>query len=155
MQRALAATNLILAFIATTAPLAHVLELPAKLSLDGSLWLLVQQQLYRGWGPLFGPIEIAALLSSMALAFSLQAEWRTYAVAAVCYGLMLACFFLFNDPVNQAVNSWTVASLPGTWPSYRVRWELGHALSALFSIIAFAGLTRARIRRGAQERADL
>ena len=61
---ALRAINLILAFIATTAPLAHVLELPSKLTLDGPLWLAVQQHLYRGWGAVFGPVEIAALAST-------------------------------------------------------------------------------------------
>jgi len=46
--------NLLLAALATLAPLAHVLELPNKLRLDGPLWLAVQQQLYRGWGPFLG-----------------------------------------------------------------------------------------------------
>lgn len=36
---------------------AHVLELPNKLSLDGPLWLAVQQHLYRGWGPYIGPVD--------------------------------------------------------------------------------------------------
>ena len=61
---ALRTINLILAFIATTAPLAHVLELPSKLTLDGPLWLAVQQHLYRGWGAVFGSVEIAALAST-------------------------------------------------------------------------------------------
>jgi hypothetical protein len=46
--------NLAFAILAVVAPLAHVLELPNKLALDGPLWLAVQQHLYRGWGPFFG-----------------------------------------------------------------------------------------------------
>jgi hypothetical protein len=43
-----------LAILAALPPLAHVLELPNKLALDGELWLAVQQHLYRGWGPFLG-----------------------------------------------------------------------------------------------------
>ena len=47
---ALRTANLIIAFIATTAPIAHTLEMISKLTLDGPLWLGIQQHLYRGWG---------------------------------------------------------------------------------------------------------
>jgi hypothetical protein len=70
---ALRTVNLFLAFIASMAPLAHVLELPSKLMLDGPLWLAIQQHLYRGWGTLFGPVEIAALFLSGVLLIS---KWR-------------------------------------------------------------------------------
>ena len=40
--------NLILAFLTALAPMAHVLELPNKLALDGPAWLFAQQHLYRG-----------------------------------------------------------------------------------------------------------
>ena len=50
---------------------------------------------------------------------------------------MLADFFVFNRPVNEVLSSWTLATLPADWNNYRVRWEIGHALTALFSVIAF------------------
>ena len=62
--------NLALGTAAAAAPIAHVLELPNKLSLDKDLWLAVQQHLYRGWGPfLGGPAEIGALATSLLLAY--------------------------------------------------------------------------------------
>jgi hypothetical protein len=100
---ALRTINVILAFIATTAPLAHVLELPSKLTLDGPLWLAVQQHLYRGWGAVFGPVEIAVLASTgvlLALTWPTGAR-RTYFLAFACYASMIAVFFLFNAPVNE------------------------------------------------------
>jgi len=48
--RPLRTANLIIAFIVTTGPIAHVLEMISKLTLDGPLWLEIQQHLYRGWG---------------------------------------------------------------------------------------------------------
>ena len=60
--------NLILGIFAALAPLAHVLELPNKLALDGGLWLDVQQHLYRGWGPFLGaPAEIGVIGGGVSL----------------------------------------------------------------------------------------
>jgi hypothetical protein len=138
--------NLILAVLATLVPIAHVLELPNKLALDGPLWLGVQQHLYRGWGPfLGGPVEIGALLTSLAL---LALHRRTdrnlwpMLLAAVCYAGMIIVFFVFNTPVNAAVSNWTGATLPTDWPSFRLRWEIGHAAAALLSLVALAALIR-------------
>jgi hypothetical protein len=141
---ALRTINLILAFIATTAPLAHVLELPSKLTLDGPLWLAVQQHLYRGWGAIFGPVEIAALALTGVL---LAVTWPTGArrisfLAFACYAAMIAVFFLFNAPVNEALNGWTAATLPTNWSTYRLRWEIGHAFAAALAVIAFVALMR-------------
>ena len=141
---ALRTINLILAFIATTAPLAHVLELPSKLTLDGPLWLAVQQHLYRGWGAVFGSVEIAALASTgvvLAVTWPTGAR-RAYFLAFVCYAAMIAVFFLFNAPVNEALDGWTAATLPTNWSTYRLRWEIGHAFAAVLAVIAFVALMR-------------
>jgi Domain of unknown function (DUF1772) len=147
-MRPVRTANLILAFIATTAPIAHLLEMPSKLALDGPFWLAIQHHLYRDWGAVFGPVEIAALLTTLTL---LVARWRTpsrapYLAAAICYAAMLAVFFLCNAPVNAALNGWTAATLPADWSAYRLRWEIGHALAAILALVAFVTLVRERIR---------
>lgn len=140
--------NLFFAVLATWAPLAHVLELPNKLALDGALWLSIQQNLYRGWGPLVGaPAEIGALASTLGVLYARRADATTRrlsALAVLAYALMMAAFFAFNAPVNAAVNGWTAGTLPGNWAQYRWRWETGHALAALLSVVALAALLRAR-----------
>ena len=65
---------------------------------------------------------------------------------ALVYASMIAFFFIFNAPVNNAVNHWTIATLPADWPSYRLQWEIGHGLSALLSIIAFLALAKIDMR---------
>lgn len=144
--RSLGLANVVQAVLAALAPMAHVLELPNKLALDGPLWLAVQQRLYRGWGPfLGGPIEIGALLTSLVLLRLRRrnkAAMRPTLVAAIAYAAMLAAFFVFNNPVNRAVATWTGAALPHEWPNYRLRWETGHALAALLSIIGAAAAFR-------------
>jgi hypothetical protein len=51
---------------------------------------------------------------------------------------MIVVFFVFNNPVNRAVNGWTTATLPSDWPDYRLRWETGHALAALLAVVGLA-----------------
>jgi hypothetical protein len=146
---------LIIAFLATCAPIAHLLELPSKLTLDGPLWLSVQQNLYRGWNFLSGPVEVVALVGCLALFFfsRRESEHRTaYLIAAACYLSMILYFFLFNDWVNATLAHWTAATLPADWTKYRLKWETGHALAALFSVIAFVTLLQARIREAAEAR---
>jgi len=75
---ALRTANLIIAFVATTVPIAHALEMISKLRLDGPLWLGIQQYLYRGWGEIFGPLEILAFLSTLALLARSMHEENTY-----------------------------------------------------------------------------
>jgi hypothetical protein len=138
--------NLILAALAVLGPAAHVLEMPNKLVLDGPLWLAVQQHLYRGWGPFYGaPVEIGALATSVALVVLRRrdaAALRPTLMAAVAYAGMIAVFFVFNAPVNAALNGWTAATLPTDWPSYRLRWEVGHALAALLSVVGLVAVAR-------------
>ena len=130
-------------------PLAHVLELPNKLALDGELWLAVQQNLYRGWGPFLGaPAEIGALATTLTLLVVRRANGGTQllrVIAAMAYTAMLAAFFVFNAPVNEALNGWTSATLPSDWATYRLRWEAGHALVALMSVVGLVALVRASI----------
>lgn len=147
--------NLILAILAALAPLAHVLELPNKLALNGELWLAVQQHLYRGWGPfLAGPAEIGALATTLALLVVRRANGGTLlltVLAAMTYVVMLVVFFVFNAPVNEVLNGWTSATLPSDWATYRLRWEAGHALAALMSVVGLVVLIWARIIEAASQ----
>lgn len=137
----LPAANLAFAVLAVAAPVAHVLELPNKLPLEGELWLAVQQNLYRGWGPFLGaPTEIGALVTSLLLAVMSRGRRAPLVVACLCYAGMIATFFALNAPVNAAVAAWTPTTLPADWGSYRARWETGHALAALLAIVGLAAV---------------
>ena len=135
---------------AMLAPGAHLLELPNKLALDGPLWLAVQQNLYRGWGPFVGaPTEIGGLVLALVLAAGPSGR-RCWLFAASCYAAMIGIFFVFNAPVNAALVHWTAETLPADWGVYRLRWEAGHALAALLAFAAlfavFKGCLAARRR---------
>jgi len=147
IRRRLRWLGLIVAACACLAPLAHVMELPNKLRLDGPLWLAVQQHLYNDWGPVIGaPTEIAGLIISMALAAIHRKNRPTmllYSITAIAYGAMILSFFLLNAPVNEALNGWTPQTLPADWDRYRLQWEIGHAIAALFGVIALVAMSMA------------
>lgn len=143
--RIIRAIALITTAVTLSAALAHVLELPNKLQLDGSLWLAVQQHLYRGWGPFIGPFEIASVPATWALVYLLRdrgAGFTPAVVAAACMTLAPLVFFVMNAPVNKAIASWSVTTLPADWASYRLRWEVGHAMTCALALTAFIALLR-------------
>src|SRR5258708_25964290 len=142
-------TMVLLASVAVTAPMAHVLELPNKLGLDGPSWLMIQQRLYRGWGSVFGPVDIAAIAVGLAIAWIVRHDrlaLRSIVVAVGIYAAMVAVFFIFNAPVNAAFSGWTAATMPDDWTRYRTQWETGHALTALLSLAALVFVIRACTR---------
>jgi hypothetical protein len=59
---------------------------------------------------------------------------------------MLMVFFVLNLPVNKAVASWTLATIPPDWAAYRLRWEIGHAIALLLSLCGVGALLWARSR---------
>jgi hypothetical protein len=142
MTKLLPRLALAFAVAALLTPLAHLLELPNKLRLDGALWLAVQQHLYRGWGPLLGaPTELGALALSLILCARRGARWRLVGVGA--YATMIVVFFIFNAPVNAMTAGWTAETLPPDWQVFRLQWEAGHALSAVLAGIGLAATIRA------------
>jgi hypothetical protein len=138
--------SLVCTGITLGAAYAHVLELPNKFRLDGELWLAVQQNIYRGWGPFIGPFEVLAIAATWVLVALVRGRRPTFVltlVAALCLSLALVAFFTLNAPVNAAFAQWTPQTLPADWPDYRLRWELGHAVSFGLELIAFILLLRA------------
>ena len=124
---------------------AHVLELPNKFALRGSLWLEVQQNLYRGWGQFIGPFEVTAVITTWILTYLMRKDRAAIKLTLLASSLLtgaLSVFFILNAPVNAATASWIPATLPPGWPNYRIRWELGHSISFVLVLVAFVVLLR-------------
>ena len=105
---------------ACLAPMAHLLELPNKFQLDDPLWLAVQQNLYRGWGPIIGgPMAIGALAFALILSSRQKDGQGMRLVAATAYVAMLAVYFGSNAPVNALIGVWQPDPLPSAWQAAR------------------------------------
>lgn len=132
--------SVILTAIAMAGGLAHLFELPHKIGLSRTGYLVVQQ-IYRGWA-LLGIPFVGALVSTAVLALLVRRTPAVFALtlaAAVCIGLGLAVFFVFTYPVNRQTANWTI--LPENWEALRRRWEYSHAVGAGLSFLALVSLT--------------
>lgn len=115
---------------------AHIAALPNKIALPAEAYV-VAQAVYLGWW-LWGFIQIGAIFANGALALSLRhgdlAASRFALAAALLLVLVLAVFFLWTFPANQATANWT--AMPDNWEDLRFQWEWSHALNAVLSLIA-------------------
>jgi hypothetical protein len=121
----------------------HSLELPNKLTLPADTWLTVQQVLYRGFGAKAGPIEVAAIVLTLALLPLVRKRRMTLLwtlIAAICFVAGLVVWFQVVNPVNLLVDSWTISTLPATWVQARNQWEYGHAMHATLFITGLVAL---------------
>jgi hypothetical protein len=122
--------------------LAHVLQMPHKMSLSGEDYLRVQQ-LYGGWAWL-GVVVLGALISTFLLTVFVRTRLRQFALACIALGSLFVTqviFWMFTFPVNQQTQNWTM--LPVNWMTLRERWEYSHATAAVFDLIAFIAVVLA------------
>lgn len=114
---------------------AHLFSLAAKMGLAEEPYFTVQQ-IYRGWA-LFGIAIFGALFANLAVAILVRRQkvpFRFAAAAAILIATMLAVFFVWTYPTNQATANWTV--IPANWAELRAQWEYSHAASAILTFAA-------------------
>lgn len=124
---------------------AHVLELPAKMSYDPSLYLSLQRTLYFAFGaPNIGAfIEIGAVVAVIILALLRRRQkrslWLTL-VAAISVTLALIVFFAVVEPANEAMRSMAFEDVPASFSSWRLQWEYGQATRFALHLIGFVAV---------------
>lgn len=123
----------------------HVLELPAKMQYDPSLYLTLHRSLYVafGWPNVGAFIELGAILAAIVLAFLVYqrrpAFWLTV-FGAICLLTGLAVYFSFIEPANIAMKSMAILAPPADWAVWRNQWEYGHAAHFGLHLLAFSAL---------------
>jgi ribose/xylose/arabinose/galactoside ABC-type transport system permease subunit len=131
--------SLLFVALALGPSLAHLLELPNKISLSAHNYLIVQQ-IYWGWA-LLGIVVLGALLSTLVLTIMVRTRRKTFIftlVAFLCIVGTQLVFWTFTYPANQATDNWIV--LPANWLELRDQWEYSHAVSAGLNLIALVTL---------------
>lgn len=127
---------------------AHLLALPNKIGMNAGDYLIAQQ-LYRGWSYL-GIVIVGALASTSILLYEVRHSRRLLTPAAAALACLLATqliFWTLNFPANQQTHNWV--SLPANWESLRLRWELGHAASAILTFASLVALLTVTVRGAA------
>jgi hypothetical protein len=125
---------------------AHVLERPAKMAYDGSLYTTLQRSLYQKWGPphIGGFLEPAAILATGLLAVAVRKRKRAFWLTAGALAAMLVAFpvvfFIYNAPVNAAFLGADPGVVPPGWQGLRESWETGHTIRFGLQLLALAFL---------------
>ena len=126
------------------AAMGHLLELPAKMGYDGSMWLKVQQTLYGpGFGTFGAGFEVGALVSTAVLAIMLRHQPLAFGwvlVAAICMAATHAAFWIWLAPANAAIAALKPEAPPDNWLALRNVWEYTHTARAFLQTTALAAL---------------
>jgi len=124
--------------------LCHLLELPAKIELDGATWLTLLQTLYP---PAFGTVgaafEVGAIAAALLLAFLVHKRRPAFGwtlLGALCMVTAHAAFWIWIAPVNATLGPLTPDTLPPDWMRLRDHWEYTHAARAVIQVIALGAL---------------
>ena len=127
-----------------TACVAHVMELPAKMRYEPSLYVMLHRTLYPNFGRIAGPAEGLAVASTAALAWWCRIRRpRAFPLTAAAAGCLAAAHVIFwsvVNPVNIEMIKWPLDEIPPDWTTARDRWEYGHAVRAVLVTGALATL---------------
>lgn len=128
--------------------LAHALELAPKMQYDPELYMAVTSTLYRLFGLIGGPIQVAALLAAVVLTILVRRRpaFRPTLVGTLGLALSLGLWSALVAPVNS---EWSDAlrTAPGSasaaYRELRPRWEYGHVAAfaawfAGFSVLLYS-----------------
>jgi hypothetical protein len=123
--------------------LGHLLELPAKMTYDGALWLTVSQTLYGAFGTIGAFFEVGAVVTTVVLAILVRQRRPAFGwtlLGALCVVAAHAAFWIWLAPVNAKIAALTLETLPADWMELRNQWEYTHAARAVLQIIALGAL---------------
>jgi hypothetical protein len=107
--------------LSLSAAFAHLLEMPAKLTYDGALWVHLLQTLYPTFGRVSGVCEIGVVVATLVLTVAVRERPRAVRwtlLAAACLVVTHATFWVWVAPVNAAL----VPVSPDTRSCSSSRW---------------------------------
>jgi uncharacterized membrane protein len=114
--------------------------------LSAETFLAVGHEMIRNLG---GPMAVLLPLSLLSALVTLALLWPHRDAAAFWwlaagFLLMVAALVVtlaVEVPIDNRIQAWTVATLPGDWRSIQSRWELWHTIRTFLSIAAVVTAT--------------
>ena len=131
--------TLLLTSLSMSVAMAHLFELPNKISLSAEEYLVVQQ-IYRGWS-LAGILVIGAMIITLVLVIMVRKSRKVFTLTIIALLCLLGSqilFWVFTFPANRVTDNWT--TLPSNWMELREQWEYSHATGAVLHLIAMITL---------------
>lgn len=142
-MRALRFVTLMLAALSMGMAFGHLLEMPAKLAYQGSVWLMLQQTLYGNFRVLGLLLDTGAVVCALVLTILVRKRrpalgWTIF--GTICLVGAHAAWWAGAVPINAAIAQFTPQTLPPDWTQLRVQWEYTHALRAGLQVAALGAL---------------
>ena len=114
--------------------------------LSGETFVAVGHQMIRNLGVPMAILLPLALLSALVTLALLRQGRQTVAFWWVLTGFLLMVAALVitlavEVPIDNQIQDWTAATLPGDWRSIQARWELWHTIRTFSSIAAVIAVT--------------
>ncbi len=114
--------------------------------LSAETFLAVGHQMIRNLGV---PMAILLPLALLSALVTLALLWQRDRAAAFWWLLAgfllmaaaLAITLVVEVPIDNQIQTWTAATLPGDWRSIQSRWELFHTIRTFLSIAAVVAAT--------------
>ena len=134
--------TLILTALLMGTSFAHTLEMPAKMTVDGTLWMTFQHTLYPYFAYAGAPVELGSIISAAGLSYLLRGKRPGVYQALLATAFLATAFFAvwlgFTNVVNAETAKWTADSIPQDWREWRRQWEYSHATRFVLHLTSFA-----------------
>ncbi len=149
MVSTLVVVSLVLAgLVAGTMTIGLVAVRPAMHSLPATTYVLVKQAFDISYPKFMKPLQIACLLSTVAL----TAVAAVVGSAACAILAAVAAVGVFTNiivtvrgdlPINNAMATWTPGAPPSDWQSQRARWDFFNSIRTIAAVSALVLLALA------------
>jgi uncharacterized membrane protein len=113
--------------------------------LSGETFIAVGHQMIQNLGvPMAVLLPLALLSALVTLVLLWPARTAAFWWLAAGFALMVAALVItlaVEVPIDNQIQDWTAATLPGDWRSIQSRWELWHTIRTFASIAAVVAAT--------------
>jgi uncharacterized membrane protein len=113
--------------------------------LSGETFIAVGHQMIQNLGvPMAVLLPLALLSALVTLVLLWPARTAAFWWLAAGFALMVAALVItlaVEVPIDNQIETWTAATLPGDWRSIQSRWELWHTIRTFASIAAVVAAT--------------
>jgi hypothetical protein len=143
--RAFRFVTVMMAAVGLTMGVAHMLELPPRMTYDAELYLAVTSTLYRWYGIVGAIVQVGSVLAVAVLCVLVRGRpgFRLTAAALLALVVSLGLWAAIVQPVNaewSEVLRADPSAAPAAYLRLRPRWEYGHVAACAAWLSGFACL---------------
>ena len=121
---------------------SHLMQLSGKAQLSLSTFVVVQNVLIK-YKLGLGIVEIGSFLTMLVILWLCRSKTLMFRFTFSALSTLVAAYLvwgIFIEPINTAIDTWTISYYPTNWTEYRDRWHLFHIIRLLLLTIGMSSL---------------